>query len=195
MARTIINGAGVWTDEVNLLLGLESPYKHVFSKGVYVSFPNHHGQTAAHVYPMHGKDDVLTHVPWGPVMMWGPTETTVHDIGRGLAPDRDDIRFLIDHARRSLPRKVGVEDVVSVRCGIRPLAVPRNDSRDVYPLELSRRHQMVVHKQSRAVSLYGGKLTSSLKVASHVADLIDGWVSPRFTPQAPCATGTPVLHG
>ena len=38
-ARTLINGAGVWTDEVNRLLALESPFKHVFSKGVYITFP------------------------------------------------------------------------------------------------------------------------------------------------------------
>jgi len=184
-ARTLINGAGVWTDEVNRLLALESPFKHVFSKGVYLTFPGGSRQSAAHVYPMHGENDVLTHVPWGPVMMWGPTETKILDLESGLAPNRDDIRFLLENASRSLPRKPGAEEVVSVRCGIRPLAVPRKYARDSYPLDLSRRHRVVVHGESRALSIYGGKLTSSIMMAGHVAKLIGRWVSPRLArPQA-----------
>jgi glycerol-3-phosphate dehydrogenase len=185
-ARTIVNGAGVWTEEVNRLLGVESPYKHVFSKGVYLTFPKIAGQTEADVYPMDDRDDVMTHVPWGPVMMWGPTETTVRELEDGLAPNRDDLRFLLAHANKSLPRKVGAEDVVSVRCGIRPLVVPRNYSRDVYPLDLSRRHQVVEHDGGRSISLYGGKLTSSLKVADHVADLIGERMAPCFPRAVAC---------
>lgn len=179
-ARVIVNSAGVWTDGVNQLLGIESPYKHVFSKGVYLAFPGDPRQTAAHVYPMHGKDDVLTHVPWGPVTMWGPTETMIHDLESGLAPTRDDVRFLIAGANRSLPGKVGAEDVVSIRCGIRPLAVPRNFSQDIYPLDLSRRHQVVVHEENHAISLYGGKLTSSVMVANRVAGILGQWIPPRL---------------
>ena len=179
-AKVIVNGAGIWTDEVNRLLGVESPYKHVFSKGVYVSFPRDAQQSDAHVYPMQSEDDVLTYVPWGPVMMWGPTETTVRDLESGLAPNRDDIRFLLTSANQSLPRKVGPEDVVSMRCGIRPLAVPRNDARDVYPLELSRRHRVVANQERQTIALYGGKLTSSLQVANRVAKALERWISPRF---------------
>jgi hypothetical protein len=75
-ARVFINTAGVWADELNRLAGLESPYKHVFSKGVYLAFPRN-GEKEARVHPMRGRSDVLTHVPWGPVMMWGPTETSI----------------------------------------------------------------------------------------------------------------------
>jgi glycerol-3-phosphate dehydrogenase len=180
--RTLIIGAGVWTDEVNRLLALESPFKHVFSKGVYVTFPGVPAQSAAHVYPMHDENDVLTHVPWGPVMMWGPTETKIPDIESGLVPSREDIRFLLDNARRSLPWKPGAGDVISIRCGIRPLAVPRKYGKDSYPLDLSRRHRVVAHEEKRALSIYGGKLTSSMMMANHVTNLLARWVSPRLAP-------------
>lgn len=181
-AKAVINAAGVWTDEVNAILGIQSPCKHVFSKGVYLTFPNSHQKTAAEVFPMHGEDDVLTHVPWGPVMMWGPTETYLQRIEDGLTPTRDDIMFLMDQAERSLPHPPGVEDVVSIRCGIRPLVVPVSFHKNVYPLDLSRRHQWVVHRDKRSISLYGGKLTSSLHLADQVATMIRDWLPASHTP-------------
>lgn len=182
-AKAFINTAGVWADELNRLAGLESPYKHVFSKGVYLAFPRD-GEKEARVHPMRGRSDVLTHVPWGPVMMWGPTETSIQNLEPGLTPDREDIRFLLDQARHCLHGRHGAEDVVSIRCGVRPLAVPRNFNRDVYPLDLSRRHHVVSHREKNALSLYGGKLTSSVDVAEHAADLLQRWIFPRHSPPA-----------
>lgn len=181
-AKAVINAAGVWTDKVNAILGIHSPCKHVFSKGVYLTFPNPQEKTAAEVFPMHGEDDVLTHVPWGPVMMWGPTETYLQRIEDGLAPTRDDIIFLMDQAERSLSNPPGVEDVISIRCGIRPLVVPASYHKNVYPLDLSRKHQWVVHRDKRSISLYGGKLTSSLHVADQVATMIRDWLPASHTP-------------
>jgi glycerol-3-phosphate dehydrogenase len=183
--RTLVNAAGIWTDGLNALLGLDSPFKHVFSKGVYLAFPRDGRQCAARIYPMGNQDDVLTQVPWGPVVMWGPTETGVRDPEAALAPDRDDLRFLLSHANQVLAAKVGAEDVVSIRCGVRALAVGRNYSKDVYPLELSRRHRVVVHRENRALSLYGGKITSSVLVARQAAGLLGSWVSPRHGRRAP----------
>jgi glycerol-3-phosphate dehydrogenase len=185
-SKTLVNAAGVWADELNRIAGLESPYKHVFSKGVYLTFPRN-GEYQARVHPMYGRDDVLTHVPWGPVMMWGPTETGIRELEPGLSPDREDIRFLLDQARHCLRGRHAAEDVVSVRCGIRPLAVPKNFSRNVYPLSLSRRHQVVVHKDKPALSLYGGKLTSSIGVAEHAAGLLKRWISSKYP--------APAMHG
>jgi glycerol-3-phosphate dehydrogenase len=179
-ARIIINAAGVWADEVNRLLAVESPWKHVFSKGVYINLPRRDGQKDARIYPMPGADDVLTHVPWGPAMMWGPTETAIRDLESGLTPNHEDIRFLLTSANQLLPEKVGPQDVVSIRCGIRPLVVARDDSRDVYPLELSRRHCVVANQEKQTISIYGGKFTSGFKVANQVAGLIKRWMPARF---------------
>ena len=180
-ARAVVNAAGVWTDSVNRTLGVDSPYKHVFSKGVYLAFPNDGSGRAAAVYPMRQGADVITHVPWGPVTMWGPTETAVHDLARGLAPDRQDVRYLLEEAKHNLPgRRMGAEDVVSMRCGVRPLAVPADFRKDVYPLTLSRRHRLVADEAKRALAIYGGKLTGSLQMADVVGARISGWLKPRF---------------
>ena len=185
-ARAVVNAAGVWTDSVNRTLGVGSPYKHVFSKGVYLAFPNDDSARGADVYPMRHGADVITHVPWGPVRMWGPTETGVDDLARGLAPDQEDVRYLLEEAQCHLPgRRMGAEDVVSVRCGVRPLAVPADFRKDVYPLTLSRRHRLVADESKRAMAIYGGKLTGSLQMADVVEARIRGWLKPRFPCEPP----------
>ena len=187
-AKVMVNAAGVWADEVNRLACLDSPFKHVLSKGVYLAFPRA-ASSEARVYPMHGRNDILTHVPWGPVSMWGPTETRVLDLNEGFSPDRDDIGFLLDQARLNPGVPHRAEDVVSIRCGIRPLAVPRNFNRAVYPLSLSRKHQLVTHRERMALTLYGGKFTSGTESALHVAGLLNSWIKPRRPPSNP-QTGT-----
>lgn len=187
-ARTVINCGGVWTDQINTLLKLTSPCKHAFSKGVYLALERKGDPREAAVYPMESEDDVLTYVPWGPVMMWGPTETAVHDLEIGRFPDRDDIRFLLQTAQRSLKREIPPSEIVSVRCGIRPLVVDRDDSRSVYPLELSRRHRVITHREQSAISIYGGKLTSSALLAREVANRIRQLITqiaPRYPPLTP----------
>ena len=185
-ARAVVNAAGVWADSVNRTLGVDSPYKHVFSKGVYLAFPDDGSGRAATVYPMRHGADVITHVPWGPVRMWGPTETGVDDLARGLAPDREDVKYLLEEAKHHLPgHRVGAEDVVSVRCGVRALAVPADFRKDVYPLTLSRRHRLVADEAKRALAIYGGKLTGSLQMADVVEARIRGWLKPRFPCEPP----------
>jgi glycerol-3-phosphate dehydrogenase len=185
-ARAIVNAAGVWADSVNRTLGVDSPYKHVFSKGVYLAFSNEGSERGADVYPMRQGADVITRVPWGPVLMWGPTETGVDDLARGLAPDQQDVRFLLEEAKRNLPgHRMGAEDVVSVRCGVRPLAVPANFRKDVYPLTLSRRHRLVTDETRRAMVIYGGKLTGSLQMAEVVEARLRDWLEPRFPCEPP----------
>ena len=185
-ARAVVNAAGVWADAVNRTLGVHSPYKHVFSKGVYLAFPNDDSERGADVYPMQHGIDVITHVPWGPVMMWGPTETGVDDLARGLAPNQQDVKYLLEEAKRNLPgHKMGAEDVVSMRCGVRPLAVPANFRKDVYPLTLSRRHRLVAEESKRAMAIYGGKLTGSLQMADVVEARIRNWLKPQFLCETP----------
>jgi hypothetical protein len=43
----------------------------------------------------------------------------------------------------------------------------------------------VVHRQKRALSLYGGKITSSMLVARQAAGLLGSWISPRHGRRVP----------
>jgi glycerol-3-phosphate dehydrogenase len=188
-ARTVVNCAGVWTDKVNGLLGIESPYRHVCSKGVFISFPRESDHETSLVVEMGANNDIQAYMPWGPIAMWGPTETAVDDIESGFRVNVDDIRFLLDQANRNLKRRYGPEDILSIRCGIRPLAVKKGYSKSAYPLDLSRRNLIAVDRDRRALAVYGGKLTTCLLLADALAEHIQKFVTPSRLPDKPRPAG------
>ena len=181
-ARVLVNAAGVWAERVGESCGLEQRYRHVFSKGVYLAFPRPAQLDEAMAFEMEQHGDTQTFTPWGPVALWGPTESAVKDIETGFRPDVADVRFLLSQANSNLREKRGVEDIVSLRCGIRPLAVERSFARDVYPLDLSRRHVVARDRKVAALTIFGGKLTSAPMIAREVSRRVGEYMLPRGLP-------------
>ena len=164
-ARAVANCAGVWTDRINARFGIRSPWRHAFSKGVYLLFERAPEQQAGLVLEMGVEDDVITSVPWGPTEMWGPTETSIGEPEEGSRASPEDVSFLLDLRSRRL-RDAGSKDaIVALRCGVRPLAVPAAHRGGGYPLDLSRRPRVVVNDARPWTSVYGGKLTGSTEAA------------------------------
>ncbi|MGB7933553.1 MAG: FAD-dependent oxidoreductase [Gammaproteobacteria bacterium] len=186
-ARLIVNCAGVWADDLNRKQGIETPYRHTLSKGVYLGLARSGEHHSPLIFDMGDHDDVMTYVPWGPVALWGPTETAIEEIGEGLAPQAGDIRFLLETANRHLRRKVDPDDIVSLRCGIRALAVNRDYVATRYPLELSRRSIVHPERDLPWITAYGGKLTGSRELAGKIGRMIRHRVPPSFPPMVPDA--------
>jgi len=178
-ARTLINAGGIWADRINAECGIESNYKHVFSKGVYLTFERPEQLDEALAFEMEQHGDTQMFSPWGPVALWGPTETAIERIEDGFAPTVEDVRFLLDQANRNLREQRGPEDIVSMRSGVRPLAVKRGFSAKRYPLELSRRYVVERDRKRAAMTIYGGKITSAKAIAREVARALQDYVIPR----------------
>jgi glycerol-3-phosphate dehydrogenase len=168
-ARWVVNAAGVWTDEVNRRFDIESPYKHIFGKGVFVGLGRDHRHATPLTFENRNDGDCMTLIPWGPIALWGPTETVVTDLCRGFAPEPEDVRFLLGELNRHLARPARVEDIVSLRCGVRPLAVPRSYEAGRLTLNISRRQVIVENGRVPWTSLYGGKLTGCVALAESLA--------------------------
>jgi len=172
-ARWVINAAGVWTDTVNDLFGMVTPWKHVLSKGVWLGLPRHLDHQTALLFETRTGGDVMTLMPWGPIALWGPTETLVDHVEEGFTVTADDVRFLLDEVNRQLRKAVTPGDIVSLRCGVRPLAAPRSYRVHANSwMELSRRHYVHVDRARPWISLYGGKLTSCVTLATEVSRLL-----------------------
>lgn len=165
-ARCIVNVAGTATDSVNHLFGIDAPYTHIFSKGVSLLLRRDPQHQAPAIYDSGGT--VMSYIPWGPVSIWGPTETLIQDPVQGWAVRADEIQFLLQELRRHLPYPVRSQDVVNTRCGVRTLVghaaiLPSQASH-----KLSRRAH--VHRDSSRpwITLYGGTFTSAMLMATQV---------------------------
>jgi glycerol-3-phosphate dehydrogenase len=168
-AKVLLNCAGVWTDRVNERFGIKSPYKHVFSKGVFIGFKRPDTHRFPLVFEMGEHGDALAFIPWGPVSLWGPTETITQSIEEGYTTDPDDIRFLLKHAAKNLTPSLVGSNIVSIRCGLRPLVVKKDFEADCYPLELSRRSKVIEDPDVPWISVYGGKISGCISLAEVAA--------------------------
>ncbi len=181
-SRCVINCAGVWTDTINQQFHIETPYKHVFSKGVFVGLERHDQHNCPLIFDMGQQGDVLSYIPWGPIALWGPTETYMPALEDGIHIEPEDVDFLLERANRNLKHEVNPSDVVSLRCGVRPLVVKKDYSKNYYPLDLSRKHQISRDPVKPWISVYGGKFTSCVSVAEKVEEQIRWLAQPKQTP-------------
>lgn len=168
-AKIIINCAGVWADSVNQQFSIRSPYRHVFSKGVQVGFKRPDTHQIPLIFEMGEHGDTLTFIPWGPVSLWGPTETIANSIEQGFSIAPEDIHFLQEHATRNLEATVADSEIISFRCGIRPLAVDKTFKADCYPLDISRFHKIADDNDLPWLTVYGGKISGCVSMAEEVA--------------------------
>jgi len=170
-AANIINCGGVHVDEINNMLGIQkSPYRHLWSKGVYLNLIRKNDHNDMLIFDDPEKDDVLTYCPVGDVSFFGPTEDNI-DNNRSNASQitNEEIRELSRKYEVLTGEKMKREDVVSYRLGIRPLCVPSHFSGNEYTLGISRSSK-IFHIQDRHFSaVYGGKFTGSYELAIKAA--------------------------
>ncbi len=170
-AKWVVNAAGVWTDRVNAGFGMESPWQHLLAKGVSFSFPRHDGHHDTLVFDGAAGDQGMSLVPWGPVSLWGSTETITRSPDEGWQVEPEDLQFLLTHLNAKMATALEPRQITSLRCGVRPLAVPRGTTAG-NPLELSKRWCIHRDPQRPWISIYGGKITACLGVAARVAGML-----------------------
>lgn len=178
-AKMIVNCAGVWTDEVNAKFDIKAPVKHVYSKGVYIGFSRPSSHESSVFFDLGEHDDVITYVPWGSVSLWGPTETMESDLAKGYEVSSADIDYLIRHYNQRFKKQVTRSDIVSLRCGVRPLVVPVDSAmHEGYPLDLSRNPEVIVDSKKPWISCYGGKITGATRMAAVAMSQIQKVIRP-----------------
>jgi glycerol-3-phosphate dehydrogenase len=141
-SRVVINAAGTWTDDLNRLFQITTPYKHAFGKGVFIACR----RDAQHKLPLmietRDYQDCMSLIPWGPVSLWGPTETRVMNLEQGFRPEVADVRYLLTQLNNHLATPLAPSDIISIRCGVRPLAVDYSFPDSTNTLNLSRRQRV-----------------------------------------------------
>lgn len=186
-ASVVVNAAGGWTDDVNAQAGIITPYRHVLARGVSLTIARAPCHQAHVILDLPG-GGALNIAPWGPVSLIGATETVHASIGEARMAQPADVAALLATANAHLKHSVQTDDVISVRCGVRPLAVRRD--RPVAPnaSSLTRRHRIHVDRARAWISVYGGKLSGCAALASAVTSAVQSRLGHR---RVPGITGPP----
>ncbi len=179
-AKWIVNTTGIWADEVNERLGVETPHRHLFSKGIHLIIPRiETGERALTCLSKEGR--VFFVVPWGAVTLVGTTDTPFEQGAQRVKPDATDIEYLRAECEAKFNLKLGVGDILNTKAGLRPLLRPAKnvDDRKNF-LALARDHKVWSDSQSRLTCLWGGKYTNCFSMGEEIAATIP--FAPSHTP-------------
>lgn len=168
-ARTVLNAAGPFAANVSKLLNAPTKAELVFSKGVHFTL-NRRLTDREQVLAFWDEQSRLFYVlPMGDRSMIGTTDTRVSDPHTEVT--QQDIDFVLRqiNAQLALEQPITPDQIVSSRCGVRPLVVEsaaEGATADWH--QLSRKHVIEVDLQQRAVTVLGGKLTDCLNVGQEL---------------------------
>ncbi len=164
-AKVIINAAGPYADAFHATLGVNSQFRHIFSKGVHLIVPRL--TESEKVLTFFADDGRLFFViPMGACSCIGTTDTRVQDLPAQVTEEDRDFILNNINKRLALKRPLERKDIISERCGVRPLAVrAQSKTQDQEEwVNLSRKHEIEVHKDLHLISIFGGKLTDCLNI-------------------------------
>lgn len=181
--KCVVNAAGVWTDNLNRQFGMDSPYKHALGKGAFIGLKRHPNHLSTLMVETVEYEGCLGFFPWGPISLWGATETRVNEPDDGFSIEPSDVRFLIKELNRHLSKPISTEDIISLRCGVRPLPVKRTFSETGETIHIPREYKIYADQAIPWISIYGGKITSCVYAAKSVGDFVNSFgLKPRSVP-------------
>ncbi len=166
----VVNATGPWSPKTAEQLGVE-PQELLWVKGSHILL-----QRA----PEWGKDAVIIRslrdrrslwiIPWETRLIVGSTESLFRGDLRNVRPNAEEIDDLFDSfihyfGELGLTRN----DILGAFAGVRPIVGQDGDSENT----LSRRHQVLVDRELRLVTITGGKLTTFRSMAEQAVDHVD----------------------
>jgi glycerol-3-phosphate dehydrogenase len=168
-AKTVINAAGPFAANVANMLGATTKSQLVFSKGVHFVI-NRRLTNQNQVLALWDEQERLFYVlPMGDRSMIGTTDTRVENPLTEVTDD--DISFVLRQINDQLElnEPITPSQIVSARCGVRPLVVdsPAQGSTQDWH-QLSRKHVIEGNKERKVVTILGGKLTDCLNVGEEL---------------------------
>jgi glycerol-3-phosphate dehydrogenase len=183
-----VNCTGPWTDRINEQFDFQTPFKHVFSKGVFIGLPRLPNHEWPLIMDVGNAGDCMSLIPWGPISLWGPTESADSELTDALSIKPADISYLLTELNKFLAVPKHLSDIISVRNGVRALVVNKNSAANGSTLGLSRKFEVFRDSQRPWISVYGGKLTGCETLAQITTAKIRSIIGSR--PEARKKLGT-----
>ncbi len=185
-SRKVVNATGVWTDDVQHLVGERGTFKVRASKGVHLVVPRDRLQLDTGLV-LRTASSVLFVIPWGRHWIVGTTDTEWTLDKHHPAATRKDIDYVLEQLNRVLVQPLEHADVEGVYAGLRPLLEGESEEAS----QLSREHTVATPVPG-VVAVAGGKYTTYRVMAK---DAIDA-AARGLEQQVPeCVTETTELLG
>lgn len=182
-AREVINAAGVWTDDIQDMVGGRGHFNVRASKGIHLVVPRNRINSSTGIITRTEKS-LLFIIPWGSHWIIGTTDTDWDLDLAHPAASQTDIDYLLGHANSLLADPLTREDVVGVYAGLRPLLSGESDSTS----KLSREHAVSSPVRGLTV-IAGGKYTTYRVMAEDAVDSavhgLERHVPPSCTARVP----------
>ena len=184
-AQQIVNATGVWTDEIQQMVGGRGSINVRASKGVHLVVPRDRIHSTTGII-LRTPLSVLFVIPWGRHWIIGTTDTEWSLDKAHPAASRADIDYVLGQVNKILAVPLTRDDVEGVYAGLRPLLAGESESTS----KLSREHT-VAHPVPGLVLVAGGKYTTYRVMARDAVDAVahglDGKVAPSCTDAIPLA--------
>ncbi|PZG35308.1 glycerol-3-phosphate dehydrogenase [Spongiactinospora gelatinilytica] len=184
-ARQVVNATGVWTDDIQGLVGGRGQIHVRASKGIHLVVPRDRIHSHTGII-LRTEKSVLFVIPWGRHWIIGTTDTEWSLDKAHPAASRSDIDYVLDHVNAVLAVPLTRDDVEGVYAGLRPLLAGESDETS----KLSREH-VVAHPVPGLVMIAGGKYTTYRVMARDAVDAVahglDQRVPPSCTDRVPLA--------
>jgi len=163
-ARVVVNAAGVWSDEIQEMVGGRGALNVQASKGIHLVVPRDRIRSEAG-FINRTESSVLFVIPWGRHWIIGTTDTAWDLDKAHPAASRADIDYVLDHVNTILREPLDHEDVEGVYAGLRPLLTGESEPTS----KISREHTVVTPVPG-LVMIAGGKLTTYRVMARDAID-------------------------
>lgn len=189
-AKTVINAAGIFVDEVLQMDRPEVSKMIVPSQGVHIVLDKKFLQSDyAIMVPKTSDGRVLFAVPWHDKVVVGTTDIQRPEPESEPRPLEQEIQFILGTAALYMNPAPTRADVQSVFAGQRPLAAPKKEGKN--SKELSRSHKIIVSTND-LITITGGKWTSYRRMAE---DTVDKAIAMGKLSERKCVTRHLKIHG
>ena len=188
-AKATINAAGVWTDEIQEMIGGKGQFRVRASKGVHIVVPRDRIDSDTGLITETEKSLLFViPCPWSDEFWVIGTTDTPWDLDLAHpAASSADIDYILDHANALLAKPLTRDDVVGVYAGLRPLLAGESDQTS----KLSREHACISPVPGLVI-VAGGKYTTYRVMAKDGVNLAAKGLD---KPVVPCLTDDVPLVG
>jgi glycerol-3-phosphate dehydrogenase len=165
-AKQVVNATGVWTDDIQELVGGRGQIHVRASKGIHLVVPRDRIHSATGII-LRTEKSVLFVIPWGRHWIIGTTDTPWDLDKVHPAASKVDIEYVLEHVNAVLNTPLTPDDVEGVYAGLRPLLYGESAETS----KLSREH-VVAHPVPGLVIVAGGKFTTYRVMAKDAVDAV-----------------------